>query len=127
MTPSSPTSTATPSRPEAPPKTLRIAMNGITGRMGYRQHLVRSILPIRDQGGVLLEDGTRVQVEPILLGRNGARVKELAELHDVEQWSTDQDDLIAASPAARHGSTSRRCATGRARSATTSSSPAAFR
>ena len=63
-----------PHSPDAPPRTLRIAMNGITGRMGYRQHLVRSILPIRDQGGVLLEDGSRVQVEPILLGRNADQV-----------------------------------------------------
>ena len=62
-------------------KTIRIAMNGITGRMGYRQHLVRSILPIRDQGGVTLEDGTRVQVEPILVGRNADKIRELAELH----------------------------------------------
>jgi len=79
----------------SPVKTLRIAMNGITGRMGYRQHLVRSILPIRDQGGVLLEDGTRVQVEPILLGRNADKVRELAGLHGVEAWSTDPDALIA--------------------------------
>ena len=75
----------------SPVKTLRIAMNGITGRMGYRQHLVRSILPIRDQGGVLLEDGTRVQVEPILVGRNADKVRELAALHGVEAWSTDPD------------------------------------
>ena len=74
---------------------IGIVLNGVTGRMGYRQHLVRSILPIRDQGGVLLEDGSRVQVEPILLGRNASRVRELAELHGVESWSTDQDDLIA--------------------------------
>ncbi|MET3142897.1 UNVERIFIED_ORG: hypothetical protein ABIB19_002285 [Arthrobacter sp. UYEF10] len=40
-------------------KTIRIAMNGITGRMGYRQHLLRSILPIRDAGGFTLEDGTK--------------------------------------------------------------------
>ena len=53
-------------------KTIRIAMNGITGRMGYRQHLLRSILPIRDAGGFTLEDGTKVQVEPILVGRNEA-------------------------------------------------------
>jgi predicted dehydrogenase len=79
----------------SPVKTLRIAMNGITGRMGYRQHLVRSILPIRDQGGVLLEDGTRVQVEPILVGRNADKVRELAALHGVEAWSTDPDSLIA--------------------------------
>ena len=78
----------------SPVKTLRIAMNGITGRMGYRQHLVRSILPIRDQGGVLLEDGSRVQVEPILVGRNADKVRELAELHGVEHWTTDADAVI---------------------------------
>ncbi|AEE47409.1 Gfo/Idh/MocA family protein [Cellulomonas fimi] len=75
-------------------RTLRIAMNGITGRMGYRQHLVRSILPIRDQGGVTLEDGTRLQVEPILVGRNADKVKELADLHGVEHWTTDADSVI---------------------------------
>ncbi len=64
-------------------------MNGVTGRMGYRQHLVRSILPIRDQGGVPLADGRRVQVEPILVGRNEAKITELAERHEVEHWSTD--------------------------------------
>ncbi|SDD46528.1 Predicted dehydrogenase [Sanguibacter gelidistatuariae] len=75
-------------------RTLRIAMNGITGRMGYRQHLVRSILPIRDAGGFTLEDGTKVQVEPILIGRNEAKIKELAELHGVEHWTTDLDAAI---------------------------------
>lgn len=75
-------------------RTLRIAMNGITGRMGYRQHLVRSILPIRDAGGVTLEDGTTVQVEPILVGRNEAKVRELAERHGVEHWTTDLDAAI---------------------------------
>lgn len=75
--------------------TLRIAMNGITGRMGYRQHLVRSILPIRDAGGVELPDGSRVQVEPILVGRNEAKLRELAELHGVEHWTTDLDGIIA--------------------------------
>lgn len=38
-------------------QTLRIVMNGVTGRMGYRQHLLRSILAIRDDGGVLLPNG----------------------------------------------------------------------
>ncbi|MDP5228178.1 MULTISPECIES: Gfo/Idh/MocA family oxidoreductase [Arthrobacter] len=76
-------------------RTLRIAMNGITGRMGYRQHLLRSILPIRDAGGFLLEDGTRVQVEPILVGRNEAKIRELAEKHKVGEWSTDLDAVIS--------------------------------
>nr|WP_297429175.1 Gfo/Idh/MocA family oxidoreductase [uncultured Actinotalea sp.] len=75
--------------------TLRIAMNGITGRMGYRQHLVRSILPIRDAGGVVLPDGTRLQVEPVLVGRNEAKVREIAERHGVEHWTTDVDGVLA--------------------------------
>ncbi|HET9874089.1 MAG TPA: Gfo/Idh/MocA family oxidoreductase [Propionibacteriaceae bacterium] len=77
------------------PSVLRIAMNGVTGRMGYRQHLVRSILPIRDQGGITLPDGRRVQVEPILVGRNEAKITELAERHKVEHWSTDLDGVLA--------------------------------
>lgn len=75
-------------------RTLRIAMNGITGRMGYRQHLVRSILPIREQGGLTLPDGTRVQVEPVLVGRNADKVGEIARRHGVERWSTDLDSLV---------------------------------
>ncbi len=73
---------------------LRIAMNGVTGRMGYRQHLLRSILPIREAGGVELPDGRRVQVEPILVGRNEAKVREIAERHGLEQWTTDADAVI---------------------------------
>ncbi|MET4143526.1 hypothetical protein [Arthrobacter sp. UYCo732] len=69
-------------------KTIGIAMNGITGRMGYRQHLLRSIFPIRDAGGFTLADGTKVQVEPILVGRNEAKIRELAELHKVSEWTT---------------------------------------
>ncbi len=80
---------------DSKPAVLRIAMNGVTGRMGYRQHLLRSILPIRDAGGVVLADGTRVAVEPILVGRNQAKITELAELHKVEHWSTDLDAVIA--------------------------------
>ncbi len=77
------------------PDVLRIAMNGVTGRMGYRQHLLRSILPIRDAGGVELPDGTRVPVEPILVGRSQAKITELAERHKVEHWSTDLDAVLA--------------------------------
>ncbi|MDR0960628.1 MAG: Gfo/Idh/MocA family oxidoreductase [Propionibacteriaceae bacterium] len=75
-------------------RTLRIAMNGITGRMGYRQHLVRSILPLRDEGGLLLEDGSRVEIEPILVGRNPEKLKELAAKHNVDEWTTDADSVI---------------------------------
>lgn len=74
--------------------TLRIAMNGITGRMGYRQHLVRSILPIRDQGGVTLPNGDIVQVEPIIVGRNEERLKEIAAEHGITEWSTDTEGCM---------------------------------
>ncbi len=77
-------------------RTLRIAMNGVTGRMGYRQHLLRSILPIREQGGVELADGTRVQVEPILVGRNESKLADLAKQHDIAEYTTDLDGMIHA-------------------------------
>jgi predicted dehydrogenase len=77
------------------PKSLRIALNGVTGRMGYRQHLVRSILAIRDEGGLELPDGSRVGVEPILLGRNAEKLAELAARHGVDEWSTDVDAVLA--------------------------------
>ena len=74
---------------------LRIAMNGVTGRMGCRQHLERSILAIREEGGLLTPDGRRVQVEPVLVGRDEGRLAELAGRHDVAHWTTDLDSVLA--------------------------------
>lgn len=76
-------------------KTVRIAMNGVTGRMGYRQHLVRSILAIREQGGLDLGDGTVLWPEPILVGRREHALKALAEQHGLEHWATDVDEVLA--------------------------------
>jgi len=76
--------------------TIGIIMNGVSGRMGYRQHLVRSILAIREQGGVLLADGvTRVQVEPILVGRSEAKLADLAAKHGIEHYTTNLDEALA--------------------------------
>ncbi|GAA3391742.1 Gfo/Idh/MocA family protein [Cryptosporangium minutisporangium] len=75
-------------------RTLGIAMNGVTGRMGYRQHLVRSILAIRDEGGVLLPDGSRVLPEPLLVGRNEQKLRTLAERHGIERWTTDLSEAL---------------------------------
>jgi predicted dehydrogenase len=72
-----------------------IIMNGVTGRMGYRQHLLRSILAIREQGGVLLSSGERVQVEPLLVGRRAPALQEIAERHGLENWTTDLDGALA--------------------------------
>ncbi|AKU15632.1 Gfo/Idh/MocA family protein [Luteipulveratus mongoliensis] len=80
------------------PQTLRIVMNGVTGRMGYRQHLVRSILAIRDAGGVDLGDGRRVQVEPVLVGRNEDKLAAIAKEHQVNEWTTDLTKALASSP-----------------------------
>jgi len=70
-------------------KRIGIIMHGVTGRMGTNQHLVRSILEIRKQGGVALKDGTRLMPDPILVGRNAAKVQELARQHSVSRWTTD--------------------------------------
>jgi predicted dehydrogenase len=76
-------------------KVLHVAMNGVTGRMGYRQHLVRSLLSIREQGGVRLADGTIVYPEPVLVGRSEARLREIAERHGLQRWSTSLDEVLA--------------------------------
>jgi predicted dehydrogenase len=79
--------------------TYRILMNGVTGRMGYRQHLLRSILAIRDDGGVVLPDGGRIQVEPVLLGRNADKLQRLADQHGIADWTTDLDTALSDDPA----------------------------
>jgi len=66
-----------------------IIMHGVTGRMGMNQHLIRSILEIRKAGGLALKDGTRLMPDPILVGRNAAKLEELARKHGVARWTTD--------------------------------------
>ncbi|MBX3540644.1 MAG: Gfo/Idh/MocA family oxidoreductase [Chelatococcus sp.] len=74
---------------------LGLIMHGITGRMGYNQHLVRSICAIRDQGGVALPNGDRVMPDPILVGRNGEKIAEIAKKHGISRTSTDLDGALA--------------------------------
>ncbi|UHS63515.1 Gfo/Idh/MocA family oxidoreductase [Agrobacterium vaccinii] len=74
---------------------IGVIMHGITGRMGYNQHLVRSVLAIRDQGGVTLKTGEKVMLDPILVGRNGAKIEEIAHKHNVARWTTDIDAALA--------------------------------
>ncbi|WP_046470095.1 Gfo/Idh/MocA family protein [Allosalinactinospora lopnorensis] len=75
--------------------TLGVALNGATGRMGYRQHLLRSVLAIRDQGGVELSGGNRVQLEPLLIGRNPDKLADIAARHDIARWTTDLDTALS--------------------------------
>lgn len=73
---------------------LGIIMNGVTGRMGTNQHLVRSILAIRAEGGVALADGSRVMPDPILVGRNEEKLRGLAAAHGLERWTTDLEAAL---------------------------------
>ncbi len=75
-------------------RTVGIVMNGVTGRMGYRQHLVRSILALREQGGLALADGTLIWPEPVLAGRNADKLKAIAERHQLASWTTDLDSAL---------------------------------
>ncbi|MEV1287156.1 Gfo/Idh/MocA family oxidoreductase [Micromonospora sp. NPDC049679] len=75
--------------------TIGIVLNGVTGRMGYRQHLVRSLLAIREQGGLPLRDGTRLWPELILVGRNETKLREIAERHGLTEWTTDLAAALA--------------------------------
>ena len=76
-------------------KVIHVALNGVTGRMGYRQHLVRSLLSIREQGGVKLTDGTAVYPEPVLVGRDEERLHGIAERHGLSRWTTSLDEVLA--------------------------------
>ncbi|HEV2784363.1 MAG TPA: Gfo/Idh/MocA family oxidoreductase [Actinophytocola sp.] len=74
---------------------IGIVLNGVTGRMGYRQHLVRSLLAIRADGGLRLADGSRLWPEPVLVGRNEAKLTEIAERHGLTDWTTDLHSALA--------------------------------
>jgi predicted dehydrogenase len=75
---------------------IGIIMHGVTGRMGMNQHLVRSILAIRKQGGVALKDGTRLMPDPLLVGRNAVKIEALARQHGVSRWTADLDAALAS-------------------------------
>ncbi|MET0513613.1 MAG: Gfo/Idh/MocA family oxidoreductase [Thermoleophilaceae bacterium] len=76
-------------------RTVGIVMNGVTGRMGTNQHLIRSILAIRRQGGVAGPRGQTIWPEPVLVGRSEAKLRALAGRHGLERWSTDLDEALA--------------------------------
>ena len=74
---------------------LGIIMHGATGRMGMNQHLIRSILAIRKQGGVTLSNGDKVLPDPVLIGRNAEKIEALAQAHGIERWGTDLEAALA--------------------------------
>lgn len=74
---------------------IGIIMHGVTGRMGLNQHLIRSVMAIREQGGVALSDGARVLPDPILVGRSPAKVAALASRLGIARWTADLDAALA--------------------------------
>ena len=72
-----------------------VIMNGVTGRMGTNQHLIRSILAIRKQGGVQINTDEAIVPDPILVGRNPNKLKALAEQYALDKLSTDLDTVLA--------------------------------
>ena len=74
---------------------IRIAMDGVTGRLGTNQHLIRSVLAIRDEGGLALKNGDRLVPEPVLLGRNPDKLSALAAAHGALAWSADAAATLA--------------------------------
>ena len=75
---------------------LGVIMNGVTGRMGTHQHLVRSICAIREQGGVPLDDGTRDRARSrSWSAATPTSCAALAEAHGGLRWTTDLDAALA--------------------------------
>lgn len=72
-----------------------IIMYGVTGRMGTNQHLKRSIVEIIKQGGVHISPNEVIMPDPILVGRNEAKLQALCEEYGIENYSTNLDAVLA--------------------------------
>ena len=75
-------------------KSIGIILNGVTGRMGTNQHLVRSILSIIEQGGIKVSDDLVLMPDPILTGRNENKLRDLAQKYEVDKYTTDLDQAL---------------------------------
>jgi predicted dehydrogenase len=71
-----------------------IIMNGVTGRMGANQHLMRSVVEIIKQGGVKISPTEFIIPDPILVGRNEIKLKILSEQSGIEKWTTDLPKVL---------------------------------
>jgi predicted dehydrogenase len=90
-----------------------IVMNGVTGRMGANQHLMRSMVEIIRQGGVKLSAEERIMPDPILVGRSAAKLEKLADASGIKKWTTDVAEVLADDTYAVYfdaQTTDRRCA-----------------
>jgi predicted dehydrogenase len=74
---------------------IGVIMNGVTGRMGTNQHLMRSIVEIIKQGGVRISPGETIMPDPILIGRDENKLKKLCGMSGIKKMSTDLDQALA--------------------------------
>lgn len=70
-------------------------MNGVTGRMGTHQHLMRSIVEIIKQGGVKLSEDETIIPDPVLVGRNEAKLEKLAKMSGVSRYTTKLEEALS--------------------------------
>lgn len=73
---------------------IGIIMNGVTGRMGTNQHLLRSIAEIIKQGGVKISSSETIMPDPVLVGRDVNKLEKLCALSGVNKMSTDLDKVL---------------------------------
>jgi len=69
-------------------------MNGVTGRMGTNQHLLRSIVEIIKEGGVKLNPGETIMPDPVLVGRDENKLKKLCSITGITKMTTDLDSVL---------------------------------
>ena len=74
---------------------IGIIMNGVTGRMGTNQHLMRSIVEIIKQGGVRVGSGETIMPDPVLAGRDENKLQKLCALSGVQKMTTTLDEALA--------------------------------
>lgn len=75
-------------------KKIGIIMNGVTGRMGRNQHLIRSIKAIMDEGGIRHGDEVLIP-DPVLIGRNMKKLAGIARETGIENISDNLDEVLA--------------------------------
>jgi predicted dehydrogenase len=71
-----------------------IIMNGVTGRMGTNQHLLRSIAEIIKQGGVKISPVETIMPDPVLVGRDENKLQKLCALTGIGKMSTNLDEVL---------------------------------
>ncbi len=74
---------------------IGIIMNGVTGRMGTNQHLLRSLVPIIEEGGIRLSETEFIMPDPVLVGRNPVKLRELSERSGIAKWTTDVAEVLS--------------------------------